>query len=435
MDDNRPILERLAASAANWPRPLINSPRLIARLTRDGFAKLMQGAPGVVVPPVRRIDRNDLRMSDRSAASGAAVAEFDYPIIARPVGSHAGEGLKKINGASDLERYLNEVECDHYYIAPFVDYSNADGLFRKCRIVLIEGAPFAVHMAISHDWIVHYLNADMTNNEANRRQEAAFMEAFETDFALRHVEAFRAVCQRTGLDYVLLDCAETATGDLLIFEAGTAMIVHALDPVDIFPYKPRNMEKIFAAFEIDAATESGRDPRFPEVSSVKSGHGGGRTNQGGVVTRESELDPDDWDAFRTQARAALDGMIDHLSTLRERPVWVVAPPEIRGCVERNLPEEGRSLNEALEEFDRTIKPYATGNGHPGSWAGCMERARLWEWLRKCSPPASTPIAADAITSASRWSDKSHGGCGRPLAFPKRLPGSLSPGRRSPISSR
>jgi len=37
------------------------------------------------------------------------------------------------------------------------------------------------------------------------------------------------------------------------------------------------------------------------------------------------------------------------------------------------------------------------------------------------------IAADAITSASRWSDKSHNGCGRPLAFPKRLPGFSSRG--------
>ncbi len=69
-----------------------------------------------------------------------------------------------------------------------------------------------------------------------------------------------------------------------------------------------------------------------------------------------------------------------------------------------------------------------------SWGGCMARARLWEWSRKCSPLASTPIAADATTSASRWSDKSRDGCGRPSVFPKRLPDSLSRGRRSPTSS-
>ncbi len=260
-DENRPILERLAGSSADWPRPLINDPGLIAGLTRDGFAELMQGAPGVVVPPVWRMDRNDLGLSEQPAA-GADFARFDYPIIARPVGSHAGEGLNKIDGASDLERYLNEVECDHYYIAPFVDYRNADGLFRKFRIALIEGAPFAVHMAISHHWMVHYLNADMMNNEANRHEEAAFMEAFETNFALRHAEAFRSVHQRTGLDYVLLDCAETATGELLIFEAGTAMIVHSLDPVDIFPYKPRNMEKIFIAFESMLRRKADSNPGF-----------------------------------------------------------------------------------------------------------------------------------------------------------------------------
>lgn len=241
-DANLPLLKRLAASAVSWPRPLINDPDRIASLTRDGFARLMRDAPGVAAPPVTRMNRAQLE-SLREAVSWP-----DCPVIIRPVGSHAGEKLQKAERPQELADYLAEVICDDYYVAPFVDYSAADGLFRKYRIALIDSAPFAVHMAVSRHWMVHYLNADMTDNEAHRLEEALFMERFESDFAQRHAAAFRAVSERTGLDYVLLDCAETGAGELLIFEAGTAMIVHALDPVEIYPYKRPQMRKVFAAF-------------------------------------------------------------------------------------------------------------------------------------------------------------------------------------------
>lgn len=74
------------------------------------------------------------------------------------------------------------------------------------------------------------------------------MEAFDETFAQRHAQAFQAINARMGLDYVAMDCAETADGKLLLFEVDTAMVVHALDPVDLFPYKQPVMKKLFDAF-------------------------------------------------------------------------------------------------------------------------------------------------------------------------------------------
>jgi hypothetical protein len=45
-----------------------------------------------------------------------------------------------------------------------------------------------------------------------------------------------------------VDCAETRDGRLLVFEADNTAIVHDMDPPDVFPYKPPQMRKIFAAF-------------------------------------------------------------------------------------------------------------------------------------------------------------------------------------------
>ncbi|MEZ5856023.1 MAG: pyridoxal-dependent decarboxylase [Hyphomicrobiaceae bacterium] len=57
-------------------------------------------------------------------------------------------------------------------------------------------------------------------------------------------------------------------------------------------------------------------------------------------------------------------MIDHLATLREQPVWQPMPDKLRAEFRTSLPTAPRSLEQALEDFDRAIKPYATGNTHP-----------------------------------------------------------------------
>ncbi len=64
----------------------------------------------------------------------------------------------------------------------------------------------------------------------------------------RHAPAFQAINERIGLDYLGIDCAQTRDGKLLIFEVDSCMIVHAVDPVDIFPYKQPQMHKVFGAF-------------------------------------------------------------------------------------------------------------------------------------------------------------------------------------------
>jgi len=53
---------------------------------------------------------------------------------------------------------------------------------------------------------------------------------------------------RVGLDYFTLDCAETKNGELLVFEADNTAVVHNMDSPELFPYKPPQMRRIFAAF-------------------------------------------------------------------------------------------------------------------------------------------------------------------------------------------
>ena len=246
-ETSRPLLMSLAPLMPQWPGPLLNGEALrIAGLTRDGVSTLLAGAPGLVAPQAVRADRAGLA---RIAAGEALPPGMAFPIIARPIESHAGTGLEKLDDAAMLGAYLAGQAGDAFYISPFVDYASADGLFRKQRIALIRGRPFVCHLAVSAHWMVHYLNAAMLNDAENRAFEARFMETFDQEFAVRHRTAFEALHARIGLDYFAIDCAETKDGRLLLFEADVAMIVHDMDPPDLFPYKKPQMRKVFDAFQ------------------------------------------------------------------------------------------------------------------------------------------------------------------------------------------
>ena len=248
-EENRRSLIQLMDVMKSWPVPVLNMPDRIALLSRDDACLLLKGAPGIVMPATVRTSRQPLERIGRGEVSMKAMfQDMDFPIILRPVDSHAGRELDRIDTAEALAEYLSKSPENEFFIAPFMDYRSGDGQFRKYRIILIDGRPYVCHMAISDHWMIHYLNAGMEQSPEKRAEEARFMASFDDDFALRHQAAFQAITERTGLDYLGIDCGETPDGKLLIFEIDSNMIVHDMDPVDIFPYKQPQMQKLFGAF-------------------------------------------------------------------------------------------------------------------------------------------------------------------------------------------
>jgi hypothetical protein len=249
LEQNRAVLDHIARLIPTWPRPVVNLPERIARLTRDGAWSLLRSVPGVVFPINARIDRARLATLVSEETNIADILDFRFPIIARPVDAHAGNGLALLADVAAVTDYLCRQPEPAFFVAPFVDYSSADGLYRKYRVAFIAGRPYACHMAISRHWMIHYLNAGMLESAGKRAEEARFMDGFDGDFALRHQRALAGIAERIGLDYVTMDCAQTQDGRLLVFEVGNGMIVHAMDPPALFPYKAPQMRKVFGAFE------------------------------------------------------------------------------------------------------------------------------------------------------------------------------------------
>jgi len=249
-DGTRSVLEGFRNMMGLWPRPVLNDPGAILDLSRDRLWRKLEGVPGLFVPPTARITGGALMgLARGDRALSDVLPGGDYPLIVRPVGSHAGKGLTRIDSPEALADHVINERLTTAYISPFVDYASADGLWRKLRIAFIAGRPYLAHMAVSGHWMIHYLNAGMAESAEKRAEEAQAMARFDEDFAVRHAEAFRGLHERLGLDYFAIDCAELADGRLMLFEADVSMIVHALDPETLYPYKRPQMRKVFEAFE------------------------------------------------------------------------------------------------------------------------------------------------------------------------------------------
>jgi hypothetical protein len=248
-EECREALRKIDRAMPRWPRPLLNPPHLVRNLDRDKLYGLLCGIAGLDIPATAGMTRAQLLgLAQSNVGLADFAAELRFPMIVRPRGSHAGVGLAKIDDGAMIARYLADRPEQEFFVSRFVDYAGDDNLFRKYRIVFVDGRPYACHMAIADRWDIWYLNAGMAFSESKRREEERFMRSFDSGFARRHQGALAALADRIGLDYFTIDCAENKNGELLIFEADNTAVVHNMDSRELFPYKVPQMRKIFEAF-------------------------------------------------------------------------------------------------------------------------------------------------------------------------------------------
>ncbi len=231
--------------AAKATVPVINDPKRLVRLRRSRLRESLAGVEGCVVPQAIRASRAQLESADPAAAELLGIA---FPVVVRPVDRHRGEGCERLAHAGELAAYLGRHRSEHYNVAPFVEYRSDDGYYRKYRIAVVDGRPFPYHLAISEAWMVHYLGSPTAERGWMRREEEAFLADPGSVFE-RWEQPFAAIAQALGMEYFGVDCARLADGSVLVFECGTAMLIHCLDGAEALAYKYRYVPRIFDAVE------------------------------------------------------------------------------------------------------------------------------------------------------------------------------------------
>ncbi|HDQ07445.1 MAG TPA: aminotransferase class V-fold PLP-dependent enzyme [Methanoculleus sp.] len=82
---------------------------------------------------------------------------------------------------------------------------------------------------------------------------------------------------------------------------------------------------------------------------------------------EETLDPEEWASMRALGHQIMDDAMDYLETLRDRPVWQHAPPQVKAHFDVPPPQDPESAEEVYREYVRYILPYQFGNSHPRFW--------------------------------------------------------------------
>lgn len=249
LDRNLNNLDYIDSWISQWPRPVLNQPKPVSILGRDLICHQLQNLSNIEMPITIRVSREILHnVADGNPPLEELIVDGNMPVIIRPVDSHAGKGLEKLDQPSALKDYLSRHPDAEFFVSRFVDYRSQDNQFRKYRVVMIDGEPELAHMAVSDHWMVHYGNAGMEQSAAKRFEEAGVMANFKQGFALRHHDALKTLHEIVGLDYFGIDCSETCDGKLLIFEVGASLNIHAMDSSELYPYKKPQMQRIFNQF-------------------------------------------------------------------------------------------------------------------------------------------------------------------------------------------
>lgn len=226
-------------------QPVLNPPARVAATRRDLLPRLLAGIPDVSIPPITRFAFPTPAPGDFARKLGASGIAF--PALFRPAGSHGGQSARLVSSMAALAELRGEA-ASAFYLSSFVPYRSTDGYFRKYRMIFVDRKPYPYHLALSPNWLVHYVTADMLSGAAKCREEKQFLEDPEAAIGTRAMATARAIGERLDLDFAGMDFSLLPDGRLLVFEANATMLLHPEDKTGPFAYKNRAVHAVLAAF-------------------------------------------------------------------------------------------------------------------------------------------------------------------------------------------
>jgi len=223
-------------------RPVVNHPRLMLATDRESISRRLTGVADAVMPATVRIEAKDLRRRVRNGDTNV------FPLIVRHAGKHGGDMMELAEDADALLRFAEEAGEQTLYLTDFVNYSSADGLFRKYRFIFVGDQILPYHLAIGDGWKVHHASTRMASVEWMRREEEAFLGEPSRVFGPKGMAALDAIRRQIGLDYFGIDCSLDSEGRVVIFEVNASMLIHLHNAG--FEYKTPHVTRIKQAFEL-----------------------------------------------------------------------------------------------------------------------------------------------------------------------------------------
>lgn len=222
---------------------IINHPKYILETSRDEIAKKLINIDNLIIPKTIRIVADNKKDFIKKL-------QKEFPkkstILIRKIGFHRGESLIKVDIAKNLEQQLDIIAFDNQicYATEFHNFQSSDSLYRKTRIIMINGEPYIRHQIISDNWNIHSDSRQyMLKNDNLKQEEEKFVAS-----SLEHLRPIlNQIYDKVKLDIFGIDCALLNDNKILIFEINASMEFVNQNTTN-FKYLENQINKIKAAF-------------------------------------------------------------------------------------------------------------------------------------------------------------------------------------------
>ncbi len=241
-DDAPEALARVAALLTSASAPVLNRPDRIAPTGRRENAQRLRSLEGVRAAKVQSFPR------DRLVPATLEAHGFAFPVLLRSLGFHSGDHFARVERAEDLAATVATLPGDDLLAIEFIDTRDSAGGYRKYRAMFVGAAIYPLHLAVSHDWKVHYFSSEMESSEAYRAEEVRYLQDAHGVLGDSAYRALQRVQHLLGLDYAGADFTLGPSGELVVFEANATMVVPAPPEGEHFAYRREPIERIVHAF-------------------------------------------------------------------------------------------------------------------------------------------------------------------------------------------
>ncbi|MDE1986122.1 MAG: tetratricopeptide repeat protein [Alphaproteobacteria bacterium] len=249
-------LVELPRILARTQAPVINPPKHILPTGRSTNAERLANIAGVVVPRTILLSRSELLRSD--AVERLGTQGFMFPLLLRAPGFHTGQYFVRVENPGEFPAAVSQVPGDQLFVIQYLDARGADGLARKYRVMIIDGALYPLHLALSQSWKVHYFTSDMEVQAARRQEEAAFLSDMARALGPDVLQSLARLRDILQLDYGGIDFGLSRDGKVLLFEANATMVIAPPSPEAIWDYRRRAVAQALDAARRLVFTRAGK---------------------------------------------------------------------------------------------------------------------------------------------------------------------------------
>lgn len=222
--------------------PIINHPSAILSTGRANNAIRLSKIPGVKTPKIAVFSRKTLAAADISHV--ILDHGFEFPLLLRSLGFHTGQHFVKVQSPEELRAELAKLPGEEIAVMQYLDTRRADGKVCKYRVMMIDGKIYPLHAAVSHDWKVHYFNAEMEDHPEHREEDKTFLENMPEVLGSRAMDALKGIQNALGLEYAGVDFSLSPDGEVLFFEANATMRIVPPGPEKQWAYRSAPVQRV-----------------------------------------------------------------------------------------------------------------------------------------------------------------------------------------------